>query len=256
MENSDDLDRFFAKKDQKGKKQPKVLTNNEELLKRLAIVTSATTAFKENMDLNDEDVNDSRHGFVDENLREPVDENNVYPNQKVKITSNQKTNPVTQNTFLSGEKVSTNQDDDWENFTDGRDRYDQIRLKLNPNVGDHDRSDYDDDDDEDFNNGHDEQINHENSTNSSKEKHVWKVNEIQSSTSDEKAEEKSVVVKEETVEVKSTSVYRPPQLRSKTGQTATVTVVSGVHQRATKKEKPNLASTEDFPTLGKTMNKK
>lgn len=257
MANHDDLDSFFKKKDRKGKKHPTLVTNNEELLKKLAIVTSATTAFKENMDFDDDDDYEARRGITDENHREPVDENQHPPNPKAKLASNPKQpqqQPVTHIHFPSGENASTNAQDEWEDFVDTQERYNQLRMKLNPNLADDDQSNEDEDADE-LNNGHDEHHNHENHPNASKDKPVWKFQPTQSAVG-EKPVETPVEMKEETPVVKPAAVYRPPQMRSHAGQTGAVTIVSGVQQRTNKKEKPNIASTEDFPTLGKTVNKK
>lgn len=217
-------------------------------------MTSATIAFKENFDFDDDDEKESRRTNIDENLREPVDENQFHPNSKVKNFSNQKQNPVTQIDFFSGEKTSTNQQDDWEDFIDGRHRSDQIRLKLNRNFVDEDQS-QDDDDDEQFNNGHNERLNNENHQNIQKDKPVWKFHQIQTTNEEKTNETPAIVVQDEIPMAKPTGVYQPPQKRSYAGQTSAVTIVSGIHQRTTKKDKPNLASTEDFPTLGKTMKK-
>ncbi|CAF4467114.1 unnamed protein product [Rotaria magnacalcarata] len=89
-----------------------------------------------------------------------------------------------------------------------------------------------------------------------KDKPVWKLDqvkqtepiqtiEVNNSTADKVAELPPTTSA-------TPNVYRPPQLRGN----ASVTVVSGVSQRPSKKEKPNLASNEDFPTLGAAVNKK
>ena len=205
------------------------------------------------MDFDEDEDFESRRGITDENHREPVDENQCPPNAKGKVASNPnpKQQPVTQIEIPSGEKPSSNQQDEWEEFGDTHERYNQLRMKLNPNLADDDQSDDEENGDE-MNNGHDDQQNHENHPNASKDKPVWKFQQTQPAVP-----EKPVEVKEETPVVKPAAVYRPPQMRStNAGQTGAVTVVSGAHQRTAKKEKPNIASTEDFPSLGKTVNKK
>ena len=85
-----------------------------------------------------------------------------------------------------------------------------------------------------------------------KDKPVWKLDQVKSS-------ETAVPIIEEKVDEPpppppkpATTAYRPPQLRSGTA----VTIVSGIHQKPVKKKEPNLASTDEFPTLGSTVNKK
>jgi hypothetical protein len=60
------------------------------------------------------------------------------------------------------------------------------------------------------------------------------------------------IVEEAKPSTTSTGVYRPPQMRSG----SSVIIVSGGNQRVSKKKEPNLASTDEFPTLGSTVNKK
>lgn len=278
MATHDDLDQFFKKKDRKGKKQPTLLTNNEELLKRLSkisftlplfyqrssssfsvIATSATSAFKENFDFDDENQVEPHRGMIDENLRDPTDENSSFHQAaKIKGTSTKKSQPVSQIDLFS-QVLPSNQQDEWEDFEGGRDRYDQIRLKLNPNhtaedQNDADRDENDDDlfDGRDDDDQRDEDGNQSNNHHASKDKPVWKLDQVQATSSTQ-----PVTLVEETPQVKpaAPATYRPPQLRG-SNAAAGVTIVSGIHQRTTKKEKPNLASTEEFPTLGRALNKK
>jgi hypothetical protein len=270
MAANDDLDDFFKKKDRKGnkhKKQPALLTNNEELLKQLVIVTSATSAFKENMDFDEEDdeeITAHRHQLMDESNGIP----NTIEDGHTK-TQSHSTNKIKATTKLSLQDNNNNLNDqqpgdEWEEFEDSKSKYDQLRLKFARPTNDNEDEYYDDENnhqtnlDENTNNldgNDDEKLSRTNRRREQqKDKPVWKIDQVQQSTINEIPVEK---IEEEPpppiVPKPATSgAYRPPQLRGN----SSVTVVSGINPRVSKKEKPNLASTEEFPTLGAAVNKK
>ncbi|CAF1180407.1 unnamed protein product [Rotaria sp. Silwood1] len=264
MATNDDLDDFFKKKDRKGKhkKQAGLLTNNQELLKQLEIVTSATSAFKENMDFDDDDepqINDESilgTGVTEEARKHPIKhnkiknpDNNKSINEPDTIISNEGQQPPQQQ-----QQQSQQQQDEWEDFEGSNSKYEQLRLKFSRINND---NDYDDEfyDDENNPNNNDNNNDMSGDRQQQKDKPVWKIDQMK--------QEKEInipVVEEKTAEqppppkpsTTSTGAYRPPALRGG----STVTVVSGVSQRPTKKKEPNLASTDEFPTLGSTVNKK
>jgi hypothetical protein len=293
MATNNDLDDFFKKKDRKGnrhKKQTGLLTNNEELLKQLVIVTSATSAFKENMDFEDEE--DIETGVNNYNRQQTYDESiatkgnhedghtATNKSQPYSTTVNNKSKNTTKlsvqdNNNLNEQQTGGGQQDEWEEFEDSNSKYKQLRLKFSrANNGNEDENEVDYYDDEN------NPINHEANTGDDtnnidggddddqttrtnrrreqqKDKPVWKLDQVKQTepiptneptiSAAEKVEEPSVPKPATT-----SGAYRPPQLRTGTS----VTIVSGVNQRPSKKEKPNLASTEDFPTLGAAVNKK
>lgn len=265
MATNDDLDDFFKKKDRKGhktKKQTGLLTNNEELLKQLVIVTSATTAFKENIDIDDDDEeyqanNDAviGTGLADEQHKQPA---STHHNSKTTA------NGQLSNLWDSSANAQQQQDE-WEEFIDNS-KYDQIRSKLGRTTDDYDDKDEFDDDRDDNDDNTNPNGNETNSTSDfSKDKPVWKISEIKQSNEtqvpqvEDKVDEPPAAAKPAPAPAPaptSTGAYRPPQLRG--GTTGSVTVVSGIHnnQRTNKKKEPNLASTDEFPTLGATVNKK
>lgn len=270
MATNDDLDDFFKKKDRKGhknKKQTGILTNNEELLKQLVIVTSATTAFKENADIDedDEDYGTTNDAVVGSGL---ADEQQIkQPSRHKSKTSDDTTNSKTSNGQVSSNLWDSTsagvgggggqQQDDWEEFIGDNSKYEQIRSKLGHTTNDYDDNDDFYDDHDDNNGNRNSNTNETNSTNDySKDKPVWKISEIKQSNETQVPQVEDKV--EETPIVKpapSTGAYRPPQLRGST-TAGSVTVVSGINQRTNKKKEPNLASTDEFPTLGATVNKK
>lgn len=269
MATNDDLDDFFKKKDRKGhknKKQTGILTNNEELLKQLVIVTSATTAFKENADIDedDEDYGTTNDAVVGSGL---ADEQQIkQPSRHKSKTSDDTTNSKTSNGQVSsnlwdstsaGVSGGGQQQDDWEEFIGDNSKYEQIRSKLGHTTNDYDDNDDFYDDHDDNNGNRNSNTNETNSTNDySKDKPVWKISEIKQSNETQVPQVEDKV--EETPIAKpapSTGAYRPPQLRGST-TAGSVTVVSGINQRTNKKKEPNLASTDEFPTLGATVNKK
>ncbi|CAF3528746.1 unnamed protein product [Rotaria sp. Silwood1] len=156
MATNDDLDDFFKKKDRKGKhkKQAGLLTNNQELLKQLEIVTSATSAFKENMDFDDDDepqINDESilgTGVTEEARKHPIKhnkiknpDNNKSINEPDTIISNEGQQPPQQQ-----QQQSQQQQDEWEDFEGSNSKYEQLRLKFSRinNDNDYDDEFYDD----------------------------------------------------------------------------------------------------------------
>ncbi|CAF3132499.1 unnamed protein product [Rotaria sp. Silwood2] len=276
MATNDDLDDFFKKKDRKGskhKKQSGLLTNNQELLKQLEIVTSATSAFKENMDFDDDDEQQVHNesivgtGFTEENRKHPTKHN------KVKIPDNDKhTNAQDISISTEGQQPQQQQQqqeqqqpqqqqqqpqqDEWEDFESSNYKYEQLRLKFSRINND---NDYDDEyyDDENNPNNNDDNNDMSGDRQQQKDKPVWNMDQMK------KEKETNVPIVEEKIaepspppppkpSTTSTGAYRPPALRGG----SSVTVVSGVSQRTSKKKEPNLASTDEFPTLGSAINKK
>jgi len=261
MATNDDLDYFFKKKERKGnkhKKQTGLLKNNEELLKQLVIVTSATSAFKENMDFDDDE---DEHQIHDESAVGTVLTEDTHKNP----THHHKTKIPDDNKHLNGQQTNTSeggggqqQPDEWEEFIDPNSKYEQLRLKFSRGNNDDDNEDeyYDDENNPNNNDDNNEKnIDRE----QQKDKPAWKIDQVKQQTEatvpsvEEKIEEPTPTPPPKPSTTTTSGAYRPPQLR--TGG-ASVTVVSGVSQRPTKKEKPNLASTDEFPTLGSTVNKK
>ncbi|CAF3308854.1 unnamed protein product [Rotaria socialis] len=251
MATNDDLDDFFKKKDRKGhknKKQSGLLTNNQELLKQLEIVTSATSAFKENLylDEDDEELQKNDEPVLVASLTEEIRKNPIKSN-KNKIPDNTKT--LHEQEIINSED---GQQDEWEDFESSAIKYEQLRLKFAAGNNDND-DEYDDDE----NNHNDNDHNNDTASdrNQQKDKPAWSI--------DQKNQEKETnvpVIAEKIVEdrpapVKPTAAgaYRPPALR---GNSSSVTVVSGNPQRVAKKKEPNLASTDEFPTLGSAVHKK
>jgi len=258
MANTDPLDDFFKKIDRKGnkhKKQAALLTNNEELHKQLVIVTSATTAFKENMDL-DEDEDEYENQVVEPSSTDvihPVHTNQTIPttNNKNKSINKLSVQDSNNNNNYYGDQQMAG--DDWEDFEESNSKYDKLRLKFARETDDGEN------DDEIYSDGenhlnHDQIDGNENRRREQQDKPVWKLEQIQRATNDEQPTENRVepTTVNESAKPATTGAYRPPQLRSNSG----VTIVSGTSQRVSKKEKPNLASTEEFPTLGAGLQKK
>ncbi|CAF3096650.1 unnamed protein product [Rotaria sp. Silwood2] len=296
MATNDDLDDFFKKKDRKGNKHKKptgILTNNEELLKQLVIVTSATSAFKENMDFDEEDEDT---GINNQNRRQLNDESNgivnVYEDNQTLINKSRPHVISTNNKNKNSTKLTVQdnqnnineqptgivQQDEWEEFENSNPKYDQLRLKFSRGTNDHNHSDEDEDDDyyDDGHNTNNHDLNTDANTNNiggdndeqssrnnnrrreqQKDKPVWKLDQVKQTEliqTNETVDSKVDKVAELPSKPATTAsgVYRPPQLRSN----SSVTIVSGFNQRTSKKEKPNLASTEEFPTLEAAINKK
>ncbi|CAF3218770.1 unnamed protein product [Rotaria socialis] len=295
MATNDDLDDFFKKKDRKGNKHKKpagLLTNNEELLKQLVIVTSATSAFKENMDFDDDEEeeasvnNQNRRPIVEESNGIIHDGNHTAVNKtQTNSTSINKTKNSTKLTVQDNhnnineqqQQPASGQQDEWEEFENSNPKYDKLRLKFSRGTNDQIHSDEDKDDDyydDDGHNTNNHALNTNDNTNNIgddndeqaarnnrrreqlKDKPVWKLDQVKQAEPIQTIEVNNSTADKVAELPPSTSatpnVYRPPQLRGN----ASVTVVSGVNQRPSKKEKPNLASNEDFPTLGAAVNKK
>lgn len=298
MAANDDLDDFFKKKDRKinkNKKNTGLLTNNEELLKQLVIVTSATSAFKENMDFDEEDEEDT--GINNHNRIQLADESNgtigihddnlaVLNKARSQTTSiNNKSKNSTKltvqdnRTNIDDQQTNNGQQDEWEEFENSNPKYDQLRLKISR--GTNDQNIWNDDEDEDlYDDGHngnnhdgnmDDNANYNKGDNDeqysrgnrrreqqTKEKPAWKLDQIkqtepiQVNDAVDSDANKVADLSSKPVTSNNSDVYRPPQLRN----SSSITVVRGATPRAGKKEKPNLASTEEFPTLGTTVNKK
>lgn len=253
MASNNDLDDFFKKKDRKSNKSKKpttssMLTNNEELLKQLVIVTSATIAFKENMISDDED---------DDNQQQPINDNSIvktgptedtHKHHKTKVPDkNKNSNDQYINISSKTDGQQQQEQDQWEEFEASNYKYEEVRSKLE---GSNIKEDNDDYDDENNRNNND---NIPGDREQQKDRRVWKTNSV-------KEEEKQIepVVEQKIEEPKpaptSSGAYRPPQLRS--GASVTVVSSGNVNPRPAKKKEPNLASTDEFPTLGATVNKK
>ncbi|CAF3593120.1 unnamed protein product [Rotaria sp. Silwood1] len=297
MATNDDLDDFFKKKDRKGNKHKKptgILTNNEELLKQLVIVTSATSAFKENMDFDEEDedignnnqnrrqLNDESNGIINvyEDNHTIVNKNRPYSTSvNTKNKNSTKLTVQDNHNNINEQQTGIGQQDEWEEFENSNPKYDQLRLKFVRGTNDHNNGDEDEDDDY-YGDGHntnnhglntDENINNtggDNDEQSSrnnnrrreqqKDKPVWKLDQVKQTepipineTVDSKVD-KVVELPSKPATTTTSGAYRPPQLRNN----SSVTIVSGFNQRPSKKEQPNLASTEEFPSLGAAVNKK
>lgn len=258
MTTNNDLDSFFRKKDrkeQKHKKQTGLLTNNEELLKQLKNVTSAQREYAD----FEEDFDEVQSNSI--NVQPAVVySSEVIENSDVKSNS---TKTKANNKFLSNEKeeIKTNnqQQEEWEDYEESIDKLEELRLKLTGNHGE--RSNDDDDDDffeEQYENSRENRFESEKGENidRSKEKTAWKLEEIkfvqnETKISAEENLEKISAKVEPTKTNNSTGVYRPPHARN----SGSVTIIAGSSQRKTNKEKPNIASTEEFPTLAGAIKK-
>lgn len=248
----------------------------------LEIVTSATSAFKENMNFDDDDDEEAttNNYHRPQATAEPSgaaaaardDAHAVAHKNKSKNSSHL---PVQENQSKNEQSTGADQQDEWEEFEDSASKYAQLRRKLgssNPERDDPDSNDEDYDDDVPRSNNHEAIPGEENHNldgdddqsaqanrrrEQLKEKPAWNLDQAQrteASATDQpvaKVEEKPVPVAE-TKPAPSSGAYRPPQLRAG----AAVTVVTSVPQRRTKKEKPNIASTDEFPTLRAANNKK
>jgi hypothetical protein len=209
-----------------------------------------------------------RHPFVEEANGIP----NTAEDNHTKTQSNS-TNKTKATTKLSVQDNNNNLNDqqpgdEWEEFEDSKSKYEQLRLKFarptNDNENENDDEYYDDENnhqgnfDENANNldGGDEQSSRTNRRREQpKDKPVWKLDQVQQPSNNteipvEKVEEPPAAPA--AAKPATTGAYRPPQLRGN----SSVTVVSAPNQRVSKKEKPNLASTEEFPSLGTAVNKK
>ena len=202
-------------------------------------------------------------------------------NNKIKSTTSQV--PVDDNHHDGEQPAGVGQQDEWEEFDDSKSKYDKIRLKLARGNNEHadGEDDDDDEDDEDYHDGHpsinpdanmgddatnlpgddDPAARNNRRREQQKEKPAWKLDQVkqpESAAVEQPADSPADKVDEAPAKpaapapAASSGAYRPPAMRSG----ASVTVVSNANQRPSKKEKPNLASTEDFPTLGAAVNRK
>ncbi|UJR08908.1 hypothetical protein I4U23_013162 [Adineta vaga] len=255
MASNNDLDDFFKKKDRKSNKSKKqttssMLSNNEELLKQLVIVTSATIAFKENM-ISDDDDDDNQLPINDESIVKTQD---THKQQKTKVPDRNK--PSNEQYINISSKIEGQQQeqDQWEYFEESNSNYEAFRSKLKGGKDDkEDNDDYYDDENNPNNNDNNNDV--PGDREQQKDRPVWKINSVK----EEQQQQHSEPVVEQKIEEPKpvptpTSVYRPPQLRS--GSSVTVVGGGNVNPRVTKKKEPNLASIDDFPTLGATVNKK
>ncbi|UJR37328.1 hypothetical protein I4U23_030036 [Adineta vaga] len=290
MATNNDLDDFFKKKDRKvnkNKKQTGLLTNNEELLKQLVIVTSATSAFKENLDFDDDDDeetvtnNHNRHHHIDATNGVLENKEISHPVMNKSQSNSTSTNSKTKNTtklsvqdINNEQQTGVGQQDEWEEFEDSNSKYQQLRLKISRATHEQNNGDEDDDNDDYYDDGH----NHDGNTDENlagedgdqpsrnnrrreqqKDKPAWKIDQVKIAeplaTTNDTTDSPSEKIEEPVAQPKpatSSSAYRPPALRNN----SSVTVVGHINQRPSKKEKPNLASTEEFPSLGAAVNKK
>ena len=216
------------------------------------IVTSATSAFKENPELDDDD--DEQQQFNDE----PVHVEDTHKH-KTKIYDDIKTSNGQQTTTSNNtnnaqqqQQQQQQQQDEWEDFNSSNLKYEQLRLKIsNRNPNDND-DEYFDDENDPNNNDDSNEKNPDREQN--KDKPVWKTDQIKSETEVAPSVVEEIIDEPKPASTATAGAYRPPHARS---GGASVTVVSGgAAQRAGKKKQPNLASTDEFPTLKSTVNKK
>jgi len=206
----------------------------------------------------------------------------INKSQPYSSSVNNKTKSTTKLTVQDNNNINeqqtgggVGQQEEWEEFEDSNSKYKQLRLKFSrANNGDEDENE--DDYYDDGNNPINHETNIGDETNNiaggdddeqttrtnrrrdqQKDKPVWKLDQVKG-TEPIQTNEPTVSLAEKVEEpsvpkpAATSGAYRPPQLRAG----AAVTIVSGVNPRPSKKEKPNLASTEDFPTLGAAVNKK
>ena len=194
-------------------------------------------------------------GLVEETHKHPTQHHPKPKNPELNKHSNEQ-----QINVSVGGQQQQQQPDEWEEFEDSKSKYEQLRLKFSRGNIDDDNEDhyYDDennpnhnDDNNDLTGDHDQQ----------KDKHVWKINQVaeqQTETTVPIVEEQQPPPPSSKPSTTSGGAYRAPAFRSGGGSSgAAVTIVSGGgQQRASKKKEPNLASNDEFPTLGSTVNKK
>lgn len=225
------------------------------------------------MDLDEEDDEEMivhRHQPIDNanGVIHPIED--VHP---IKVNSSSSTSKSKSTNKLSVQDNNHHSNDqqqpgdEWEEFEDLKSNYEQIRLKFQRPKNDGDENNDDDySDDENTHRNHaDENYNHfdeidGDSTSNKKDKSVWKLDQVKETTnndlSEEKIDEQPTAPAPAPVKPATTGAYRPPQLRGNSSVTVVSAVGTGSHQRSSKKEKPNLASTEEFPTLGAVVHKK
>jgi len=193
-------------------------------------------------------------GFTEDTQKHPTQHHKTKISDDNKYLNGQPTNI----SEAGGQQQQQQQQDEWEEFVGSDSQYEQLRSKFlrGNNNNDDDNEDEYYDGDENNPNTNDNNIERNIDREQQKDKPVWKIDQVKQQTEatvpnvEEKIEEPAPPPKPSTT---TSGVYRPPQLRS---GGAAVTVVSGVSQRPTKKKEPNLASTDEFPTLGSTINKK
>jgi len=214
------------------------------------------------MDFDEEDEvevpvnNHYRHQLIDESngITGKIDDNHGLINKsktKISVQDN--------NNNLNDQQPPG---DEWEEFVESNSKYDQLRIKF---AHDENNDDYYDDENnhntnfgENINNIDGEDDGEQSSRNNrrreqQKDKPVWNLDQVkQTSTNDLPTEKVDEPQPPPPSKPATSGVYKPPQLRGN----SSVTVVSGINQRVSKKEKPNLASAEDFPMLGAAVNKK
>lgn len=179
------------------------------------------------------------------------------PSSNTGAVNSKKSKGHDENSAVLDRPNNVNQDD-WEEFEDPNSKYEELRAKFsraNQNDNDDDEDEYDHQDDP--------MANDENQLNAvdreqRKDKPAWKLDQVKANevtnTPAAPVEEPAEAPRAPSP-VKppaSTGAYRPPQLRSGPASV----IVSGPPVRVSKKKQPNLASTEDFPTLGSAVNKK
>lgn len=221
---------------------------------------------------DDEPIAHNRHQLPEElnGIKNHTEDNHGLIN-KTSSSNNTKTKLTVQdnNHNLNDQQTGGNgQEGEWEEFENSNSKYDQLRLKLSRAINEDDENN----DDEDYYDENNQYTNHvdnpdnvdgeENSEQTLrnnrrreqlKDKPVWKLDQVKQVETNDLPTEKIIEEPQPTVTKPATSgAYRPPQLRGN----SSVTVVSSTTQRVSKKEKPNLASTEEFPTLGAAVNKK
>lgn len=222
------------------------------------------------MDLDEEDneeITVNRHPVVGDanGLAQPIED--IQPKDPSKpssySTSKSKLSVQDNNNNINEQQQPG---DEWEEFDDMKSTYDRLRLKFQRSTHEDNENeeDYSDDEnthrtnfDENYN-GFDDIDGERTSRNNKqqKDKPAWNLDQVkQPATVDDQPAEKIDEQPSAPVPVKpaTTGAYRPPQLR---GNSAVTVVSTGTQQRGSKKEKPNLASTEEFPTLGAAVNKK
>ena len=236
------------------------------------------------MDLDEEDDDEmvvQRQPHIDDanGLTQTIED--VHPTKVNSSTSKTKSTnklSVQDNNNHSNDQQQQQQQpgDEWEEFEDLKSNYEQIRLKFQRPTNDDNENDDDDysDDENTHRNTTDENYNHldavdgEQSSRTNrrreqqqqKDKTVWKLDQVKDTSNNElpaeKIEEQQPAATTAPVKPATTGAYRPPQLRGNSSVSVVSVAGMGPHQRSSKKEKPNLASTEEFPTLGAAVHKK
>jgi hypothetical protein len=226
----------------------------EEVYNRTQVVDD-TNGIKHN--------NDDNHGIINKSQPHSTSVNNkTKTSTKLSVQDNNQPNE---------QQPGVEQQDEWEEFEGANSKYEQLRLKFSRGTNDQNNGGEDDDNDEYYDDANNHNANNDDNTNNIggdeeqllrnnrrreqlKDKPVWKIDQAKQTESIPVND--SVDSSTKKVEEPSTTksdVYRPPHSRG----SSSVTIVSGVQQRPSKKEKPNLASTEEFPTLGTAnVNKK